>query len=128
MTSQILDVVTVVLVPKAKFKVAVSDVALPMSIYICCPVFVPHIVGILWPVFVCNRSDYVMVKFRGGVKLEFVRNSFDSIRKLTNRLIRKGKKSSKKFDNFQFELHSIGKKIIRKIRKFFKFSFLIQKI
>ena len=32
---------------------------------------------------------------RGGVKLEFVRNLFNSIRKFTIRLIRKGKKSSK---------------------------------
>ena len=32
---------------------------------------------------------------RGGVKLEFVRNSFDSIRKFAIRLIRKGKKYSK---------------------------------
>ena len=32
---------------------------------------------------------------RGGVKFEFVRNLFDSIRKLMIQLIRKGKKSSK---------------------------------
>ena len=32
---------------------------------------------------------------RGGVKLEFVQNSFDSIRKFAIRLIRKGKKYSK---------------------------------
>ena len=32
---------------------------------------------------------------RGGVKLEFVRNSFDSIRKFAIQLIRKGKKHSK---------------------------------
>ena len=32
---------------------------------------------------------------RGGVKLEFVQNSFDSIRKIAIRLIRKGKKYSK---------------------------------
>ena len=31
-----------------------------------------------------------VVQFRGGVKLEFVRNSFDSIRKFAIRLIRKG--------------------------------------
>ena len=37
--------------------------------------------------------DYVL--HRGGVKLEFVRNSFDSIRKFAVRLIRKGKKYSK---------------------------------
>ena len=30
-------------------------------------------------------------EIRGGVKLEFVRNSFDSIRKFTIRLIGKGK-------------------------------------
>ena len=83
-------------------------------------------------------------------------DSFNSIRKFTIRLIRKGKKSSKnsivfnskfvrldskiydsidskrqkkfkKFDNFQFEIRSIRKKIIRKIRKFFKFSFINRK-
>ena len=35
------------------------------------------------------------IQNRGGVKLEFVRNSFDSIRKFAIRLIRKGKKYSK---------------------------------
>ena len=37
-------------------------------------------------------------------------------------------KKFEKFDNFQFEIRSIRKKIIRKIRKFFKFSFIIRKI
>ena len=36
----------------------------------------------------------------GGVKLEFVRNSFNSIRKLVIRLIRKGKKVRIRFENF----------------------------
>ena len=36
-----------------------------------------------------------IVKVRGGVKLEFVRNSFDSIRRFAIRLIRKDKKYSK---------------------------------
>ena len=37
----------------------------------------------------------IQLQTRGGVKLEFVRNSFDSIRKFAIRLIRKGKKYSK---------------------------------
>ena len=36
-----------------------------------------------------------IVKVRGGVKLEFVRNSFYSIRRFAIRLIRKDKKYSK---------------------------------
>ena len=63
---------------------------------------------------------------RGGVKLEFVRNSFDS--KIDNSVDSKRQKKFKKFDNFWFEIRSIRKKIIRKILKFFKFSILIRKI
>ena len=37
----------------------------------------------------------IEVEFRGGVKLEFVRNSFDLISKFAIQLIRKGKKYSK---------------------------------
>ena len=42
---------------------------------------------------------------RGGVKLEFVRNSFDS--KIDNSVDSKRQKKFKKFDNFQFEIRSI---------------------
>ena len=42
-----------------------------------------------------NYKNHLVVQFRGGVKLEFVQNLFDSIRKLAIRLIRKGKKYSK---------------------------------
>ncbi len=48
--SQILDVD--VAVPKLKFNVAVSDGSVPMSMYMCWPVFCPQIVGIAWPVLV----------------------------------------------------------------------------
>ena len=41
---------------------------------------------------------YQNVHFRGGVKLEFVRNLFDSIRKFAIRLIRKRQKIYEKFD------------------------------
>ena len=55
----------------------------------------------------CSRSTWIhkflfplYSQVRGGVKLGFVRNSVNSIRKFTIRLIRKGKKSSKNSINF----------------------------
>ena len=56
---------------------------------------------------------------RGGVKLEFVRNSFDSIRKFTIRLIRKGKKSSKNSINFNSKFVRFERK---KFERFANFS------
>ena len=59
-----------------------------------------------------------------GIRSKFVR--FDS--KIDDSIDSKRQKKFEKFDNFQFEIRSIRKKIIRKIRKFFKFNFLIRKI
>ena len=42
-----------------------------------------------------NSIKEARIEITGGVKLEFVQNSFDSIRKFAIRLIRKGKKYSK---------------------------------
>ena len=36
--------------------VAVSELAAPMSIYMCSPLLAPHIVGITCPVFVYKRT------------------------------------------------------------------------
>ena len=49
-----------------------------------------------------SKHEYLIVG-RGGVKLEFVRNSFDSIRKSAIRLIRKGKKYSKNSMKFNLK-------------------------
>ena len=54
--------------------------------------------------YLCNSSlddkVQIMIQGRGGVKLEFFRNLFDSIRKL---MIRIGKKSSKNSINFNLK-------------------------
>ena len=51
--------------------------------------------------------------------MEFVRDLFDSIRKMI-RLIQKGKKNSQNLINFEFKICSIRKKMICKIRKCFQ--------
>ena len=74
--------------------------------YLSCKKSFHHInfkIGLLLGIIQFGNSTYLqqlqsfikLLHIRGGVKLEFVRNSFDSIRKFTIRLIRKGKKSSK---------------------------------
>ena len=56
--------------------------------------------------YLCNSTlddkVQIMIQGRGGVKLEFFRNLFDSIQKLTIRSIRRGK-SSKNSINFNLK-------------------------
>ena len=66
-----------------------------------------------------NFMTYHMVYTRGGVKLGFVRNSVNSIRKFTIRLIRKGQKSSKNSINFNSKFVRFE---IKKFEKFANFS------
>ena len=66
-----------------------------------------------------NVKHQIEPYIRGGVKLGFVRNSFDSIRKFTIRLIRNGKKSSKNSINFNSKFVRFERK---KFEKFANFS------
>ena len=59
----------------------------------------------------------IQTSARGGVKLEFVQNPFNSIRKLTIDL--KRQKNFEKFDKLQFEIRSIRKKKFEKFANSF---------
>ena len=69
--------------------------------------------------YLCNSTlddkVQIIIQGRGGVKLEFFRNLFDSIRKR--------QKKFEKFNKFQFEICSIRQKKIRKICKIFQIQF-----
>ena len=70
---------------------------------------------------------FFLLLFRGGVKLEFVRNSVNSIRKFTIRLIRKGKKSSKNSINFNSKFVRFERKKFEKFANFSNSVFCFEK-
>ena len=76
---------------------------------------------------ITTKSGSFTDLLRGGVKLEFVRNSFDSIQKLTIRLIRKGKKSSKNSIFFNSKFVRFKRKWFEKFANFSNSVFWFEK-